>query len=41
VPTFAVGSVYCGTPPIPPAGCKGAPRCVCDGSGNCQWVFNC
>lgn len=42
-PVFAqFGSLQCGLRPLPPLGCRYEnARCVCDASGNCQWVFDC
>ncbi len=39
---FSSSYVYanCGLPPLPPLGCSGG-YCLCDGDGNCTWVFNC
>lgn len=31
--------IACGIPPISPVGCYS--QCICDGNGECQWVFNC
>lgn len=39
---LGIGSstLECGLPPLPPLGCSGVePVCVCDGDGDCDWVF--